>query len=55
MAITERVILTVNGNVDEWKEPLQFMLETLKAQDGHLRTRYTIPTSRSIPNALTNH
>ncbi|TGO60326.1 hypothetical protein BCON_0036g00160 [Botryotinia convoluta] len=40
MAITERVILSVSGGVEEWKDGLKFMLQTLKAQDGYLRTRW---------------
>ncbi|THV47662.1 hypothetical protein BGAL_0296g00020 [Botrytis galanthina] len=40
MAITERVILSVNGGVEEWKDGLKFMLQTLKTQDGYLRTRW---------------
>ncbi|TEY71191.1 hypothetical protein BOTCAL_0099g00180 [Botryotinia calthae] len=33
MAITERVILSVSGGVEEWKDGLKVMLQTLKAQD----------------------
>lgn len=40
MAITERLILPVTGGVDAWKEPLKFMLQTLKKQDGYIRTRW---------------
>ncbi|KAK6602522.1 dimeric alpha-beta barrel containing protein [Botrytis cinerea] len=40
MAITERVILSVSGGVEEWKDDLKVMLQTLKAQDGYLRTRW---------------
>ncbi|ESZ92866.1 hypothetical protein SBOR_6729 [Sclerotinia borealis F-4128] len=40
MAITERVILSVKGGVDEWKDALKSMLQTLKVQDGYLRTRW---------------
>ncbi|KAF7887689.1 hypothetical protein EAF00_009983 [Botryotinia globosa] len=40
MAITERVILSVSGEVEEWKDGLKFMLQTLKTQDGYLRTRW---------------
>ncbi|RAL61522.1 hypothetical protein DID88_009561 [Monilinia fructigena] len=40
MSITERVILSVKGGVDEWKDALKVMLQTLKARDGYLRTRY---------------
>ncbi|KAF7883241.1 uncharacterized protein EAF02_005161 [Botrytis sinoallii] len=40
MTITERVILSVSGGVEEWKEGLKFMLQTLKTQDGYLRTRW---------------
>ncbi|KAF7947324.1 uncharacterized protein EAE97_004573 [Botrytis byssoidea] len=40
MAITERVILSVSGGVEEWKDGLKFMLQTLKTQDGYLRTRW---------------
>ncbi|TGO86457.1 hypothetical protein BPOR_0302g00100 [Botrytis porri] len=40
MAITERVILSVSGGVEEWKDGLKFMLQTLKTQEGYLRTRW---------------
>ncbi|KAJ8062668.1 hypothetical protein OCU04_009190 [Sclerotinia nivalis] len=40
MAITERVILSVNGSVDEWKDALKFMIQIMSIQDGHLRARY---------------
>jgi hypothetical protein len=40
MAVTERLILSVTGGVDNWKEPLKFMLQTLKKQDGYIRTRW---------------
>lgn len=40
MAVTERLILSVTGGVDAWKEPLKFLLQTLKKQDGYLRTRW---------------
>lgn len=40
MAVTERLILPVSGEVDNWKEPLKFMLQTLKKQDGCIRTRW---------------
>lgn len=40
MAVTERLILPVTGGVDNWKEPLKFMLQTLKKQDGYIRTRW---------------
>jgi hypothetical protein len=40
MAVTERLILPVSGGVDNWKEPLKFMLQTLKKQDGYIRTRW---------------
>jgi hypothetical protein len=39
MPVTERVILPVKGGVDDWKEALKFMLQTLKTQDGYVRTR----------------
>ncbi|CAD6442414.1 08dc36b4-9857-4787-bf69-2ddf8bc804b9 [Sclerotinia trifoliorum] len=44
MAITERVILPVNGSVDEWKDALTFMIQIISIQDGHLRTRYGFHT-----------
>ncbi|PQE27924.1 dimeric alpha-beta barrel containing protein [Rutstroemia sp. NJR-2017a BBW] len=40
MPVTERVIFPVKGGVDDWKEALKFMLQTLKTQDGYVRTRW---------------
>lgn len=39
-AVTERVIIPVRGSVDNWKEQLKSMLQTLQSQPGHLRTRW---------------
>jgi len=41
MPVTERVILNKAAGAD-WKEPLKFMLQTLKAQEGkgYIRTRW---------------
>lgn len=39
-ATTERIIVPVKGDVDEWKEQLKVLLQTLKEQKGYLRTRW---------------
>ncbi|KAH8895192.1 hypothetical protein GQ53DRAFT_855345 [Thozetella sp. PMI_491] len=39
-AVTERLIIPVNGGVDDWKEQLKTFLLTLKKQPGYLRTRW---------------
>ncbi|TDZ34472.1 hypothetical protein C8035_v010581 [Colletotrichum spinosum] len=39
-AVTERVIIPVKGGVNDWKEQLKFMLQSLQRQPGHLRTRW---------------
>ncbi|KAM0329306.1 hypothetical protein ACHAQA_004611 [Verticillium albo-atrum] len=39
-AVTERVIIPVKGDVENWKLQLKFMLQTLKNQEGYLRTRW---------------
>ncbi|KAH8886301.1 hypothetical protein GQ53DRAFT_796890 [Thozetella sp. PMI_491] len=40
MAVTERVIFSVKGGVEDWKEGLKLVLQTLKQQPGYLRTRW---------------
>lgn len=40
MTVTERVIISVTGDVESWKEQLKVLLQTLKEQPGHLRTRW---------------
>jgi hypothetical protein len=40
MAVTERLILPVKGDTESWKEQLKAMLQTLKTQDGYIRTRW---------------
>ena len=40
MAVTERLILPVKGDTESWKEQLKVMLQTLKTQDGYIRTRW---------------
>lgn len=40
MAITERLILPVQGGQEQWKVGLKSMLETLKGQKGCIRTRW---------------
>jgi hypothetical protein len=37
---TERVIVPVKGGVEDWKEQLKVLLQTLKEQKGYLRTRW---------------
>ncbi|GKT65053.1 dimeric alpha-beta barrel containing protein [Colletotrichum tofieldiae] len=39
-AVTERVTIPVLGGVENWKEQLKFMLQTLGKQPGYLRTRW---------------
>ncbi|KAI3546319.1 hypothetical protein CABS01_15332 [Colletotrichum abscissum] len=39
-AVTERVTIPVLGGVENWKEQLKFMLQTLSKQPGYLRTRW---------------
>lgn len=40
MAITERLILPVQGGKEKWSEGLKSMLQTLKTQEGNIRTRW---------------
>ncbi|TVY84176.1 hypothetical protein LSUE1_G000952 [Lachnellula suecica] len=40
MPITERLTLSVKLGVDEWKEQVKFLLQTLKKQEGNIRTRW---------------
>lgn len=40
MTVTERLIFPTKGGVDAWKEPIKFLLQTLKVQEGNLRTRW---------------
>jgi hypothetical protein len=40
MAITERLLLQVKGDTETWKEQLKVLLQTLKTQDGYIRTRW---------------
>lgn len=39
-AVTERVTIPVKGGVEDWKEQLKFLLQTLAKQPGCLRTRW---------------
>jgi hypothetical protein len=39
-AVTERVIISVKGDVSDWKLQLKTMLQALKKQPGYLRTRW---------------
>jgi hypothetical protein len=48
MPVTERLILPVQSGAD-WKEPLKFLLQTLKKQDGNIRTRWG-PHSENVDN-----
>lgn len=48
MPVTERLILPVQNGAD-WKEPLKFLLQTLKKQDGNIRTRWG-PHSENVDN-----
>lgn len=40
MPVTEKCIIPVTGGVEDWKDQLKFVLQTLKKQDGFLRTRW---------------
>ncbi|ORY60827.1 uncharacterized protein BCR38DRAFT_348649 [Pseudomassariella vexata] len=40
MSCTERVIIPVNGGVEDWKEQLKALLITIKQQPGYIRTRW---------------
>lgn len=40
MPVTEKYIIPVTGGVEDWKNQLKFVLQTLKKQDGYLRTRW---------------
>ncbi|XP_044721732.1 uncharacterized protein HRG_04647 [Hirsutella rhossiliensis] len=40
MPVTEFNIIPVKGGVEDWKEQLKLLLQTLKKQDGYLRTRW---------------
>lgn len=40
MPVTERLIIPVKGGVDDWKEQVKFLLQTLKKQEGNIRTRW---------------
>ena len=48
MPVTERLILPVQNGAD-WKEPLKFLLQTLKKQEGNIRTRWG-PHSENVDN-----
>jgi hypothetical protein len=48
MPVTERLILPVQSGAD-WKEPLKFLLQTLKKQEGNIRTRWG-PHSENADN-----
>ncbi|PMD64844.1 uncharacterized protein K444DRAFT_608527 [Hyaloscypha bicolor E] len=48
MPVTERLILPVQSGAD-WKEPLKFLLQTLKKQEGNIRTRWG-PHSENVDN-----
>ncbi|PMD43672.1 hypothetical protein L207DRAFT_580504 [Hyaloscypha variabilis F] len=48
MPITERLILPTQTGAD-WKEPLKFLLQTLKKQEGNIRTRWG-PHSENVDN-----
>lgn len=39
-SVTERWIIPVVGGVEDWKNQLKVVLQTLKKQDGYLRTRW---------------
>lgn len=39
-AITDRLIIPVKGNVDDWKEDFKQFLLTLKGQPGFIRFRW---------------
>jgi hypothetical protein len=40
MPVTERLIIPVKGGVDDWKDQVKFLLQTLKKQEGNIRTRW---------------
>lgn len=40
MPVTERLILPVQGGVDGWKDAIKVLLQTLKKQEGYIRTRW---------------
>ena len=48
MPVTERLILPTQNGAD-WKEPLKFLLQTLKKQEGNIRTRWG-PHSENVDN-----
>jgi len=48
MPVTQRLTLPVQTGAD-WKEPLKFLLQTLKKQDGNIRTRWG-PHSENVDN-----
>jgi hypothetical protein len=40
MTVTERLLIPTTGGVEAWKETVKFLLQTLKVQDGNIRTRW---------------
>lgn len=41
MTVTERLIIPVQaGGSETWKEQVKFLLQTLKKQEGNIRTRW---------------
>ena len=40
MPVTERLIIPVKGCVDDWKEQVKVLLQTVKKQEGNIRTRW---------------
>jgi len=40
MTVTERLILPTQGGVEAWREPVKVLLQTLKKQEGNIRTRW---------------
>ena len=40
MPVTERLIIPVKGGVEDWKEQVKVLLQTLKKQEGNIRTRW---------------
>jgi quinol monooxygenase YgiN len=40
MPVTERLIIPVKGGVDDWKEQVKVLLQTVKKQEGNIRTRW---------------
>lgn len=40
MPITERLILHVKGAVEDWSPAVKILLQTLKTQEGYVRTRW---------------